>query len=188
MSPHPQSLGRLVVEALNVLLLIVIGWFVLVLFKPQVHWHLQSWQYRDPAANHPSDAWFAMQRITAVVGTGFLSVLLFILSRLAPQPGGASHGRSPGAAEFPPPKPRSRGIAAPARSWGQRSPHRHVPPSSKLRTHLLGVPVPRLGGPLGHENGTQDTDSGEEPERPRLPDGLDQGQEQQTHQEDRQPV
>jgi len=79
MSPHPQPLGRLVVEALNVLLLIVIGWFVLVLFKPQVHWHLQSWQYRDPEANHPSDAWFAMQRITAVFGIVFFSVLLFML-------------------------------------------------------------------------------------------------------------
>lgn len=63
----------------NVLILLAIGWFVLVLFNPRVHWHVQSWQYRDPEANYPSEAWFTMQRIIAVFGIVLCSAILFMV-------------------------------------------------------------------------------------------------------------
>ena len=47
--------------------LLPLAWGILVVCKPEVHWRLQAWQYRDPEANYPSDTWFLMQRISGAV-------------------------------------------------------------------------------------------------------------------------
>ncbi|MGW9632845.1 DUF6199 family natural product biosynthesis protein [Nocardiopsis alba] len=35
--------------------------------EPRVVWYVQSWKYRDPEQNEPSDTYFAMHRLGAVV-------------------------------------------------------------------------------------------------------------------------
>ncbi|WP_159943482.1 MULTISPECIES: DUF6199 family natural product biosynthesis protein [unclassified Nocardiopsis] len=64
---------------------------VVILINPEVAWHLRSWQYRDPEANYPSDAWFAMQRVAAGV---MLVVCLVVLSQLWESPSPSSEERT----------------------------------------------------------------------------------------------
>ena len=76
MSP---SSGKAVVEAIHIFLLIVIGWSVLMLFKPQVFFFLHLRRNRSLKTNEPSDASFTMLRIGSVFILVFFSVLLFVL-------------------------------------------------------------------------------------------------------------
>ncbi|WP_150245619.1 DUF6199 family natural product biosynthesis protein [Nocardiopsis quinghaiensis] len=72
--------------ALHVLLFVMVIGAVVVLIYPQVAWHLKSWQYRDPEANYPSEAWFAMQRIGAAVMIVICLVMLAQTWQPAPSP------------------------------------------------------------------------------------------------------
>lgn len=60
--------------------LLPLAWGILVVCKPEVHWRLQAWQYRDPEANYPSDTWFLMQRLSGVV---LIIVSLMLWGQLA---------------------------------------------------------------------------------------------------------
>ncbi|AFR07301.1 DUF6199 family natural product biosynthesis protein [Nocardiopsis alba] len=52
---------------LYVLLGVIALWYVIVLIEPRVVWYVQSWKYRDPEQNEPSDTYFAMHRLGAIV-------------------------------------------------------------------------------------------------------------------------
>lgn len=47
---------------MHLLLAALIAFGLALVVKPQIAWHLKSWQYRDPDHNHPSSGWFAAQR------------------------------------------------------------------------------------------------------------------------------
>ncbi|MFD6949051.1 hypothetical protein A6A08_06750 [Nocardiopsis sp. TSRI0078] len=78
--------------ALHVLLFVTVIGAVVVLIYPQVAWQLRAWQYRDPEANHPSEAWFAMQRVGAAV---LIVVCLVVWAQVwQPAPSPASEDRA----------------------------------------------------------------------------------------------
>lgn len=56
--------------------------------SPESMWSTTSaWQYRDPEANEPSDAAYAMQRVGAVLGLVLIAILvLAVVNRDPPKP------------------------------------------------------------------------------------------------------
>ena len=56
--------------------------------SPESMWSTTSaWQYRDPEANEPSDAAYAVQRVGAVLGLVLIAILvLVVVNRDPPKP------------------------------------------------------------------------------------------------------
>ncbi|GAB3722407.1 DUF6199 family natural product biosynthesis protein [Nocardiopsis nanhaiensis] len=67
-------------ELLYLIFGIGILWFACVLIQPRVVWYVSAWQYRNPEKNEPSEAYFTMHRLGAIVA---IVVLLGSCSVLA---------------------------------------------------------------------------------------------------------
>lgn len=65
--------------------LVIPGLFLLwTVISPRSVWQtMASWSYRNPEANEPSDAGYAMQRVGAVIGLIVIIVVLAVLPGMA---------------------------------------------------------------------------------------------------------
>ncbi|WP_285733782.1 hypothetical protein [Nocardiopsis sp. ATB16-24] len=99
-------------------LLLPVGWGVLIVCKPQVHWRLRSWRSRGPKTDHPGDTWLLMHRLGAAVTVIVALVLWATLWESAPDGGSSTDlaDVSEESSDGPEPRPENHTLTT---TWGE---------------------------------------------------------------------